>query len=210
MTEDLEPGLEPEMLLPGFEPDDLDGHTIDELSDYLDSGRQPHDPGIENSPGCHIALDALLRLRTASIGMLETEAESEPGRDQNWIHKVMTNISREAHAGRDIPISHPDPDIHLKVTEGSIRGLIRAVGGDVGGTIIGKVELHGDVTAPGEPIVINVAASAVWGPPLLALAELLREKIVESLAAHTDLNVTAVNITIQDIHTRRDATTEHS
>ena len=42
----------------GFE--DLDGHTIEELSDYLDAGRTPVDASIEGSPGCRIALDALM------------------------------------------------------------------------------------------------------------------------------------------------------
>ena len=47
----------------GFEPEDLDGHSIDELTDYLERGRTPADPSIEGSPACRNALRALERLR---------------------------------------------------------------------------------------------------------------------------------------------------
>lgn len=43
--------------------DNLDGHSIEELSDYLDSGRTPRNRSIEASPGCQSALQAMERLR---------------------------------------------------------------------------------------------------------------------------------------------------
>jgi len=42
----------------------LAGHTIEDLSDYLDRGRTPADPTIDDSPECQIALRSLQRLRT--------------------------------------------------------------------------------------------------------------------------------------------------
>lgn len=186
-------------LLP--EPDDLDGHTIEELGDYLDAGRMPRNASIESSPGCLLALDSLERLRRATWAMLEGEATAEPERDNAWIGRLMGNISREARAGRDIPISHPDPTVALSVTEGSVRGLIRAAGDEVGGALIASCALDGDVTVPGTPITVNVAASAAWGVRLPALAQELRESIAAALALHTELVVAAVNVTIRDIHT---------
>ena len=36
--------------------DDLDGHTFDELAEYLDRDRTPRDPDIESSAACRLAL----------------------------------------------------------------------------------------------------------------------------------------------------------
>ena len=44
-----------------IEPDDLDGHTIDELADYLDAGMQPADPSIDDSAACQNALAAIVQ-----------------------------------------------------------------------------------------------------------------------------------------------------
>ncbi|MET4783531.1 hypothetical protein [Glaciihabitans sp. UYNi722] len=200
MTDSLDPGA--------LDSEDLDGHSIDELSDYLDSGRSPRNPDIENSPGCQIALAALTRLRATTWAMLEAEAESDPERDNVWITRVLDNIKREARAGRDIPISHPDPTVELTVTEGSVRGLIRAAGDGTGGAIIGKCVLDGDVTVPGEPIEVNVTASVAWGENLQAIAALMRARILDDLRLHTELNILSVNVMIQDIHTRHSATTK--
>jgi len=200
--------LDPERLLDGLDPSDLDGHTIEELGDYLDSGRQPRNASIENSAGSRIALDSLARLRRESWAMLEEESVADPDRDRIWMQNVIANISRESKAGRDIPISHPHPATTLKITEGSVRGLIRAAGDGTGGAIIGKVALDGDVTLPREPITVSVTASVNYGQNLAALARLLREVIADELSTHTELNVTAIDVAIQDVHTKSTATTK--
>lgn len=198
----------PEEVLDDLDPEFLDGHTVEELSDYLDAGRTPRNPDIENSPGCLIALDALGRLRSATWAMLEAEADEDRERDDKWIKNVMDNISREARAGRDIPISSVDPEVRLTITEGSVRGLIRAAGDGVGGAIVGRVRLDGDVSIPGEPISIDVTASGVFGRNLLELAQHMRSVIGDALREHTELNVTSIDVTIQDVHTERTASTE--
>ncbi|WP_213816962.1 Asp23/Gls24 family envelope stress response protein [Glaciihabitans sp. dw_435] len=179
--------------------DDLDGHTIEELSDYLDAGRNPRNTLIEQSPGCLIALDGLTRLRAATQAMLAAEAEQD-ARDDSWIGNVLNNITREARAGRDIPISDPDPRHSLSVTEGSVRGLIRAAADATGGAFVGRCELVGDVTLPGEPITVNVTVSVAWGSSLPVVTELMRARIFAALALHTELAVVAVNITVDDVH----------
>lgn len=198
-----EPPSGPERLLDGLDPEDLDGHTIEELGDYLDAGRRPLDAGIENSPGCLIALDALARLRSESWAMLEVEALADRDRDQSWIATVIANISRESRAGRDIPIGHPDPATLLTVTEGAVRGMVRAAGDGTGGALIGRVALDGDVTVPSEPVTVTVTASVAFGPNLVVLSHLIRERIVSALQTHTELNVVAVNVSIEDVHVPR-------
>ena len=60
--------------LDALEPGDLDGHSIDELTDYLDAGMQPADPSIDDSPACQNALAAIIRIRHASLRSLEAAA----------------------------------------------------------------------------------------------------------------------------------------
>ncbi|MCU1528640.1 MAG: hypothetical protein JWP75_2403 [Frondihabitans sp.] len=183
------------------ELDDLDGFTLDDLSDYVDSGRTPINPLIERSPGCQMALSALTRLKSVSWSMLEIEAQESAERDNVWISGLLENIRREVRSGRDIPLTSSDPTVRLVLTEGSVRGLIRAACDQVDGVLIGRCILTGDVTVPGEPIDVDVTASAAWGENLHQLARELRALIRTALARHTELNVAAVNVTIEDIHT---------
>ncbi|MCS5720176.1 Asp23/Gls24 family envelope stress response protein [Herbiconiux sp. CPCC 205763] len=196
---DQHPDPEPK----SWEPDDLDGHTIDELSDYLDRDRTPADPSIDSSPGCQLALTALERLRRVSASLLETQALTEPEPDESWIKGIVQNISRETRAGRTIPISHPDPIAELGITEGSVRGLVRAAGDSIDGIIIGRSTLHGDVTVPGTPITVTIDATVSWGSNIPQTTELLREAIIRTLELHTDLLIAGVDITVHDIHTPR-------
>ncbi len=140
---------------------DLDGHTIEELSEYLDRGRTPADPSIDESPGCRIALAALVRLRTVSQSLLEADAEAEAAasvseRDDRWVRRILGSISRDAHAGRDIPVRSDDPRATLVLTEGAVRGMVRAAGDGVGGVLLGRCRLDGDVTVPGNPIGVFI------------------------------------------------------
>ncbi|WP_382308197.1 Asp23/Gls24 family envelope stress response protein [Herbiconiux sp. UC225_62] len=191
--------LVPESGPPGFEPDDLDGHTIEELSDYLDAGRSPADPSIDSSPGCQTALAALQRLRTLSAGLLDAEARNEPEPEESWIGGILKNIGREAHTGRSIPLPHPDPAAALAITEGSVRGLVRAAGDTVQGLLVGRCTLVGDVTVPGEPITIAIDAVVYWGHNIPEATSALREAVAATLARHTDLHVVAIDVTVHDV-----------
>ncbi|MEB4613714.1 hypothetical protein OOT08_03585, partial [Leucobacter sp. M11] len=82
----------PETTVLGMEPEDLDGHTIEELSNYLEAGRAPADPSIDGSPGCKIALDALERLRTLSPELLAADTEAEPEPEESWVQSILAGI----------------------------------------------------------------------------------------------------------------------
>lgn len=192
-----------QMALDDASRDDLDGFTLEQLSEYIDAGRSPRNAVIEGSPSCQIAIAALERLRAATLSILEREATASPERETLWIGRVMQSIAREARSGRDIPISDPDPRALLTVSEGAVRGLIRSVGDADGRTIIGRCELVGDVTVAGEAIDVTVTASAVFGENLLGLAESLRGRIAAALAEQTELVLASINVTITDIHSAR-------
>ncbi|CAD5989488.1 hypothetical protein [Agreia sp. COWG] len=193
------------MIEPYIEPfdDDLDGHTIDELSDYLDGGRTPLDPSIENSPGCRIALASLERLRQISLSLVEADAAAEPPRNDDWIGGILESIGREARAGREIPLQHPSPLAQLSITEGAVRGLIRSAGDRSGGLLIGRCRLDGDVTVPGEPITITIDASVFWGERIKQTVDRARGAIYSELLKHTELTIAAIDITVHDLHFAR-------
>lgn len=183
----------------GFEPEDLDGHTMDELSDYLDAGRQPADPSIDASPGCRIALDALERLRRLGPALLDQDTAGEPQPDDNWVRSILDGIARDARAGRRIPFPVAEPDDDLGITEGAVRGLIRAAGDGVPGVLIGRCRLDGEVATPGAPVRIEVEARVPYGLPISRLAERLRDEIGERLRTHTELNLTGIDIVVHDV-----------
>lgn len=184
----------------GMEPEDLAGHSIEELSDYLDAGRTPPDPSIDESPGCLIALDALARLRELTPGLFAADIAAEPQPDENWMQGILSGIALDARAGRRIPISSPFPTADLGITEGAIRGAIRAAESSVPGIVVGKCRFDGDITVPDAATRVHVDVSVLYGEPIVDLAERLRDEVSKRLAVHTSLNVIGVDINVHDVH----------
>lgn len=182
-----------------FDEEQLNGHTIEELSDYLDRGRAPADPSIDESPECQLALGALERLRSVSNSLIETEATAMRPPADDWVRGILSNITREVRAGRSIPLDAPSPSIVITQTEGAVRALIRAAGDSVPGALLGRCSLIGDVTVAGEPITIALAVTAIGPIRLPDLARRVREAVSSELTRHTELVVAGIDVTIQDI-----------
>ena len=180
--------------------DALAGHTFEELSDYLDRDRTPADPSIDGSPECEIALRGMERLRRTHRALLRKDAELESEREDSWVSSILQHINLEARSGRDIPISHPSTTARLSVTEGAVRGILRAAGDGVPNIIVGRCHLDGDVTEPGAPVTVRVDATVLEGEVIPALADQLREALYTALRQHTELAVEAVDITIRDLY----------
>lgn len=183
---------------PGGE-DDL----IDVLTDYLDRGEEPPRELLEGSPDHHLALDALLRFRRVAQHLLAEDIAADPARDDGWVANILANIHSEARAGRSIPLTHPSSVADLSISEGAVRGLVRAAGDSVAGTLIGACRLEGDVTEPSAPITVAVEASVFWGEPIPSTAEHIRAAIESALLLHTELNIVGVDVTVTDVHLRR-------
>lgn len=187
--------------LPDVPATDLDGHTLDELEAYLDAGRSPRIDSIEQSPGCQLALESLERLRRLTADMVR-EDEQEAATDDSWVDWILSGIALDAHAGRRIPYRDADPH-DLGVTEGAVRGLIRQVEETLEGVVIGRCRLEGDIETSQAPTRIVVEVCLPFGPPIPELADQLRVRILEDVAAHTDLTVAAVDIVVTDVGTER-------
>lgn len=182
-----------------MEPDDLDGHTIEELTDYLDAGRSPADPSIDESAGCRIALDALERLRALTPELIAADTAAESEVDESWVERILSGIALDARAGRRIPIAMDPPGMDAGITEGAVRGVIRAAESIVPGILVGRCRFDGDVTVPGGPVLVRVDVSVPYGMPIPDLADRLRAEISRRLSAHTTLNVTGIDITVSDL-----------
>jgi len=185
--------------LAALEPEDLDGHTIDELSDYLDAGMVPADPTIDDSPACQNALAAIVRLRSASLGSLDEAAKAEAPADESWIGGVLANISLEVRAGRDIPLRAAAPTEHPVMTEGAVRSLVRRAGDEVPGVVVSRCVLDGDVTELASPVRVSVEIAVVAGHRIVPTADSVRRAVEEMLATQTDLTVAAVDVLVRDL-----------
>ncbi|MFJ4221081.1 hypothetical protein [Curtobacterium luteum] len=196
---------DPENLrLDSLEPDDLDGHSIDELADYLDAGMQPADPSIDDSPACQNALAAIVRLRQSSLGSLEAAAEQEAPADESWVSGVLANISLEARAGRDVPLRPAAPTERPVMTEGAIRSLVRSAGDGVSDALIARCTLEGDVTQLGAPVRVVVEIAVRAGSTIRTVASEVRETVAAVLADQTDLVVDSVDVVVRDLVPRTD------
>lgn len=183
----------------GLEPDDLDGHTLDELTDYLEAGRQPEDPSIEGSAGCQLALDALERLRGLGGQLIDADTAAMPEVDESWVDRILDGIALDARAGRRIPFAPDALGDDFAITEGAVRGLVRSAENAVDGLLVGGTHLRGDVTEVGAPIRLEIEASAFYGAAIPQAVTRLRTEIADRLRRHTDLNVVAIDITVSDI-----------
>lgn len=194
----------------GLEPGDLDGHTLEELSDYLEAGRLPLDPSIEGSPGCQLALDALERLHGLGGQLIDADAAAMPEVDDSWVDRILSGIALDARAGRRIPFAEPDPAVDFGITEGAVRGLIRSAENAVPGILVGRSTLDGDVTTVGEPIRIAIEVNAVYGESIPRAIDRLREEVADRLRRQTSLTVTAIDVTVRDIQRISSAAEETS
>lgn len=176
------------------------GKTIQELSDYLAADRIPYDPHVETCPECLNALQGLARVSLMSRELIANDVANLPALPAAWMQNIMDNIHNEVRSGRSLPLPHPDPRVFLSVTEGAVRALIRSVGDDVPGVLIGKCDIEGDAEVAGAPIDIAVTASVAWGFAMPKAITAVREVIRDTLLEHTRLNVSAVNVTIEDLH----------
>jgi hypothetical protein len=176
----------------------LDGHTVESLSDYLDRGREPRDPAIESSPAAQNALAALSRLRAVAPKVLAAKADDFAPQNENWIKRILDQIGVQANAGRDIPISHDVDGAVLSISEGAVRALVREAGDRTDGLLVERCRLSGDVETPGAPIDVHVVVSTFEGLDEESVTAQFREYVLEDIAKHTDLNVTDVTVRVHD------------
>jgi len=171
------------------------GYTLEQLSDYLDSGRTPAIEAIDDNAECQAVLASLERYGSLSRELVSRDATDNPALDEGWLSGLFASITREVKAGRDIPLTSSDPLTRLTITEGAIRGLIRSAGDSVNGVLVGRCSITGD-----DDVTVAVSISVLLGTPVHLAAEAVRQAVYTALLKHTELTVSSVDVTVDDVH----------
>jgi hypothetical protein len=183
--------------------DDVDDRygafTLDELSEYLDSGRDPVRHDIESDAAAVSALVRLEQLRAASSDLLDADVRAAGRADEGWIAGVLASIRTTAHAGRDIPVPDPDPTASLIVTEGALRGVVRALGDSVPGVLVRRTRFTGDLSTPGAPIDVEVAIVVAADAPARERGDALRALVGAALDVHAPFVVRSLTVRVADV-----------
>lgn len=172
------------------------GYSLEDLSAYLDRGRTPRIPAIERNAECQALLASMERMGRISREIVEEQA-AEP-LAESWYDEIMREVMREFRAGRDIPLSRTVDGTQLVVTEGALYELIRTVGDDIQGVLVGRVRI--DQLEPTAPLDVRVTVSVLFGHPIQDTVELMRGGIRTAIERHGELRVGRVDITVGDVH----------
>ena len=180
------------------------GFGLDELAAYLDRGRMPAIPAIDDNAECQAVLDSLGRLGELSRELVERDAV-ELQVDESWLAGILNAIAFEVRAGHDIPfpLEPTGTDAgttRLTVTEGAVREIVRWAGDSVPDVLVGRVALLGDTTDPSAEIAVEVTISTAFPAPLAERADAVRLAVAGALLAHTPLRVARIDVTVGEIH----------
>ncbi|MEO8219294.1 MAG: Asp23/Gls24 family envelope stress response protein [Specibacter sp.] len=184
------------------------GRHIEDLSDYLDTGASPDAQHIGRCPQCQARLAGLRSLNAVARDLLDDDVATASAGDSGWLDGILANLQLETRAGRSIPLEGGAME-DLSETEGSVIAMVRAMGDSLGGVLIGRCRLDGEVELPGAPVDVNINVSARYGYQLPSLAQELRAAVLAQLLLHTELNIAAVNVAFTDMRPPlRDGTEE--
>lgn len=156
---------------------------------------------IDSCPECSRKVASLTKLRTMATTSFEEDVKEQES-DPSWMEKLLNNLAFEARAGRSVPLESPIKELSISQTEGAIVAAARAVADQLDEVIIGRCRLVGDVETLGAPIEVEVTASVQFGAYIPDLAQALRDSVRQELERVSELNITAINITIQDLHSK--------
>jgi hypothetical protein len=141
------------------------GHSLTDLSEYLDTGLIG-DPGhLADCPECQSALASLRRLSALGNELLDADTAAAGSGSDDWMKAILGNLRLELRPGRSIPLRADTPGDVLTETEGAISALIRSVADSLPVTAAGKCRLYGDVTVPGAPLPSASSSPSCTGIP---------------------------------------------
>ena len=174
------------------------GRSIEDLSDYLDTGASPDAEHIDYCPQCQARLAGLRSLSAAAKDLFDEDVAATADDDSGWLDGILANLRLETRAGRLIPLRGQGMD-ELTETEGAVIALVRSVGDALGGVLIGRCRLEGEIGTASAPVQVRINVSARYGYPLPTLAQQLRTAVFAELLVQTELNVTAVHVAFTDM-----------
>ncbi len=178
---------------------DLDGHTVEELSDYLDAGRSPRNASIEDSVGCRLVLESLERLRALTPDLVNESNPEHRQVDDNWMQRLLGSIALDARAGARIPLAPPSSTVDIGITEGAVRGIVRAAEAVVPGIVVGRIRIDGDIERFDAEVGLRIDTSIVYGINGVEAAASLRNEIVDRLGEQLAWRIRSIDLAITDV-----------
>lgn len=182
---------------------------ISTLSDWVDRDTsQPLSPAhhklahhIDSCPECTRKIASLSKLHDLAATALDRETQEQEA-DTSWVDSLLNNLVFEARSGRSIPLEAPSERVRLSQSEGAVVAAARAVADRIEGVMIGRCRLVGDVQTYGAPVTVQVTVSVCLGQQIPLLIQLLREALTSEFSRVSELNITGIDITVQDLHTK--------
>lgn len=172
------------------------GYTLEQLGEYLDAGRTPANPAIDNNAECQAVLASLERYGTLSRDLVARDEVDGGPLGESWFGSLLSEIALEVKAGRDLPLSSVDPRTQLSITEGAVREFVRAAGDAVDGVLVGRCTL----SATDAGVAVTITISVQLGIPVRPAAEAVRQAVYSELLKHTELLIESVDVTVTDVH----------
>ncbi|MBM7051725.1 MULTISPECIES: Asp23/Gls24 family envelope stress response protein [unclassified Rothia (in: high G+C Gram-positive bacteria)] len=179
--------------------EDLSIWLDDEHSGIAGAEHQRRGKHIENCPTCTQRFEALQRLERATQELID-EDENTQTAHVGWVETLLENLILETKAGRAIPLTGDHPLDTLSVTEGAILSATRRAGESVSGVLVGKVRLHGDIETPDAEITLEMNISVRQNTAVPDAAQQVRARVLEEIDRTSELNLVAVDITVEDVH----------
>lgn len=193
MTEEQHEHIEP--------PDRVDGIEVERISAYLDSGRQPYDATIEESPEARRLMHEMAYLRELGGQLIQSEATALPEPELSWFAGILNQIAMESRSGRDLPFG---VEASRVITEGALRGAVRQAASDrVHGLVIERCAFDGELDDSSSPFRVSLRVALVWPTPARAAIERLREVVTEVVTEHLGRAPVGVDIRVDELHVVR-------
>lgn len=175
------------------------------LSDYYHGEVQALAPLQVTQLETHLATCAQCRSTLHYLQQLSLHAqedqrreETQAAQDTTWLNQLLGSLVFEARQGKTIPMQTATTSGSLDQTEGAVRTLIRSYASSPQVLIV-STKLNGDITIPGAPCELDAHLHVTWGHHIPELVQETRRKIWQLIRRHTDLNLQAVNLFVDDL-----------
>lgn len=124
--------------------------------------------------------------------------ELDPPSTQSLIARVMALVQRELSPGRTLPLD--DPTLSLQIAERAASAVLRRAADEVPGVTAASCRLTH--SGPSTGVRVRMTLVAGMNRPLPETAGLVRRSVTDVSGHRLGLSVTAVDITVVEIHHR--------
>lgn len=146
---------------------------------------------------CRSALQYLKQVTDYAQHSQETQVEKETA-EQTWLNNLLNTLVFETRAGKEIPMKSPYQQGDLTQTEGAIKDLIRNYASTAHALVISS-QIDLDIEDINHPCTVNTRIHVSACENIPQMAQEIRSRIWKLLRKHTDLQVEAVNLYVEDL-----------